>query len=42
MFLNLNNMILTHARDSFCEENGPNLADFEKNNLQSSDFYNRF
>jgi hypothetical protein len=29
MFLNLNYMILTHAKDFFGEENGPNLSDFE-------------
>jgi hypothetical protein len=29
MFLNLNNMILAHAKDFFGEENGPNLSDFE-------------
>ncbi len=28
MFLNLNSMILTHAKDYFCEQNVPNLSDF--------------
>jgi hypothetical protein len=38
MFLNLNNMILTHAKDFFCEENGPNLSDLKINKFTVTRF----
>ncbi len=38
MFLNLNYMILTHAKDFFGEENGPNLSDLKINKFTVTRF----
>ncbi len=41
-FLNLKNAIST-CTNEFCEENGPNSLDFEKEiKIKAPDFYNRF